>query len=175
MYANAFRRSCDLRHPGHPWEGGSEHPLATWVLFPAQTLARWPSSVGWSLRTQPIARSRGPCQGAAPAAQRGRCALTRVAAEGDRAECEVAERPRCRASRPSSTPPPTSSEHAPYRTSNHTGECRKQVDMFRTAPAAGSTRRAMTSSTRSARMSARRTGWRRNAPPPASRHAVLTR
>ena len=133
MHANTFRRSFALRSPGPPWEGGSEHPLAALVLFPAQTLARWPSSVGRSLRTQPIARSREPCQDAAPAAQRGRCALTRVAAEGDWAECEVADRPLCRASRPPSTPtrPVTSSEHAPYRTSNHAGECRKQVDMFR--------------------------------------------
>jgi len=60
---------------------------------PAQPVAWWPSSVGRSLRTQPIARSRGPGQGAAPAAQRGRTTLTWSAAQGDWAECEGAERP----------------------------------------------------------------------------------
>jgi len=47
------------------------------VLFPAQTLAQWPASVGRSLRTHP-----------------------RSAAEGDWAQCEVADRPLCRPSPP---------------------------------------------------------------------------
>ena len=135
-------RPVGLRGPGHPWEGGSEHPLATAVLPPAQGLAWWPSSVGRSLRTQPGTRSHGPGQGGAPAAQRGRTTLTRLAAEGDWAQCEASGRPLGRARHHTLPPfaPAGRAQPIPNLTSNHTGECRKWVDMFRDAsrtPAVG--------------------------------------
>ena len=98
-----------------PSSGGRErapscHPGAV----PAQHPARWPSSVGRSLRTQPGARSRAPGQGGAPAAQRGRTTLTRRAAQGDWAQCVATDRPYPpRAPRSPSTTTPAPPEITP--------------------------------------------------------------
>ncbi len=118
--------------PLRPSLGGRERAPACHLGATPSTDLGPVALLGRSLRTQPIDRSRGPGQGG----ERGRTTLTRPAAEGDWAECEASERPLDRPSHYPSlrTRPATSREHAPYLTSNHTGECRKQVDMFRTAP-----------------------------------------
>jgi len=82
--------------PGHPWEGGSEHPLATWV--PSRHSpgpGGHPRSVGRFARSQASAAARRVKveRPQRSAAERGRTTLTRHAAKGDWAQCEASDRP----------------------------------------------------------------------------------
>ena len=84
------------RCPRHPWEGGSEHLLATPVLSQhSRCPGGHPRSVGRFARSQaPVAARRVQVERPQrSAAQRGRTTLTRRAVEGDWAQCEASGRP----------------------------------------------------------------------------------